>query len=396
MSGTPLATDPVPASQRDKGWYSLKLFTAGLLVSVILIFTMAGANATLDTVFPGLFTWCFKRVYGIWNYFFIAKTTVTPTSTVPITYNNKTFFLAVLVTVFTIIGIKHSIGKWALWICSREKEKGPLYSWLPNFLHSSYAEVKYKLVNKDEAISDLQKKLQDSEKINKDFVGYIRELKEAISITMRDRRLVHNLDNLIGKAFIMAAQAFTTGKDDADRLIRFMSQVCAEICSTTINNENNKHAYIFIRNYKADNMTLVGECRSGSNLSGILQFSKGEGFVGRVWEEGTTKLFTDIHKQAADIIVKKGERRYNSIVGVPIINGSEVIGIVVVSSQMENEVSEADVDNISRYLNIIQLGLLLEFSNLIQPGGDEYEVLGRVIQQKEQSGRSHKRAEENQ
>jgi hypothetical protein len=119
-----------------------------------------------------------------------------------------------------------------------------------------------------------------------------------------------------------------------------------------------------------------------SNMDGKPTFKIGEGFVGLVWHEGVEKLYTDISKDAHDIIVKKGERRYNSIIGVPIKNGNEVIGVVVVSSQQANEVSEADYDNISRYLNIIQLSLLIEFSNNIKIGGDGYETLVRLLQQK--------------
>jgi putative methionine-R-sulfoxide reductase with GAF domain len=375
-----------PNPQPIRSGHLFKMWTAGFLVLLILIFTLAGANSTLDSVFPGLFAWCFSRMHSILTYFFVTHSVVTTTNqTVPtpiIIYNTKDFFLVALILIFAVLGAKNAIGKWALWICSREKEKGPLYSWLPNFLYSEYAIERYKLANKDEEITKLQKDMKAKEQDIISLSAYLSQLKEAINITLRDRRLVHNLDNLIGKCYVMSAQVFSSGKNDDDRLKRFLSQICAEICSTTIDSQNNKHANIFLRDFSDEKMVLVGECRSGSNLDGTLKFSKGEGFVGRVWDKGEEQLYTDISTQAHDIIVKKGERRYNSIAGVPIKHRDEVIGIVVVSSQQANEVSEADYDNISRYLNIIQLALLIECSNIIPKGGDEYESLVKLLQQK--------------
>lgn len=376
-----------PKPQTDKSWHFFKVVTAGFLVLLILIFTLAGANSTLDSVFPGLFEWCFTKFHSILDYFFVAHPVVSastqPAPPPAITYNTKDFFLVALILIFAALGAKNALGKWALWICSREKEKGPLYSWLPNFLYSEYAVERYKLANKDEEISKLQKEMQAIDLENQKLKLYTAQLKEAVNITMRDRRLVHNLDNLIGKCYVMAAHVFSTKKRDDDRLRRYLSQICSEICSTTINSQNNKHAYIFLRDFADEKMVLVGECRSGSNLDGTLKFKRGEGFVGRVWDKGEELLYTDISNQAHDIIVKKGERRYNSIAGVPLKHRDEVIGVVVVSSQQANEVSEADYDNISRYLNIIQLALLIEFSHFIPKGGDEYESLVRLLQQKE-------------
>jgi len=379
MSELGLETEPKSSKPpADKSYYLLKITTAGILVFSILIFTLAGFNSTFDNLLPGAIDWFFTKLNEILHYFFVPKGT-TPTPAV--TYNSKTFFVPVLIVIFSAIGVKNSIGKWALWICSREKEKGPLYSWLPNFLYSEYAVEKYKIANKNEELEKIQSDMQKAQQDNLLLRSYVTQLKEAVNITLRDRRLVHNLDNLIGKCYAMTDQILKKKDRDQDRLIRFLSQVCSEICSTTIDIQNNKHAYIFIRNFKDDKMELVGECRSGSNLSGVLKFEKDEGFVGKVWATGEEQLITNISTQANDVIVKKGERRYNSIAGVPLKHGDEIIGVVVVSSQQENEVSEEDYDNISKYLNIIQLALLIELSNLSPKGGDEYVSLVSLLQQ---------------
>jgi len=127
-------------------------------------------------------------------------------------------------------------------------------------------------------------------------------------------------------------------------------------------------------------MILVGECRSGANLEGPPAFAIGEGFVGHVWAEGTEVVYTDIAEEASHIIEKAGERRYNSIIGVPIKVTNEIVGIVVISSQQKNEISKMDADNVKRYQNLILLALLIELSRKLK-GGDKYDVLVKALKQ---------------
>ena len=119
--------------------------------------------------------------------------------------------------------------------------------------------------------------------------NYIELLKQSVKETFLDRRLVFNLDNLIGKSFNQLHSKMRNSENDINRLKMFLNSVCSEICSTTVNTNNDKHAYIFLKNDEEDMMVLVGESRGGSNIDGTPKFKKGEGFVGRS-EEHTSEL----------------------------------------------------------------------------------------------------------
>lgn len=372
------STEGVPSIRNPREGYLGRMLLSVIISSILLFLLLLGFNTSLDAVMPSAIVWCYKLLNDIVSFLF-----VTSNQSGANVYNEKTLFIAFLFLLFAGLGIKHYIGKWALWLCSRDPEKGLFYSWIPNFLYHEYATERYKLANKEEEIAALQKKNLELEAENQSHIFLLAEMKRSVRDSQRDRRLVLNLDHLVGKCYIMAAKTFTQRDYEPYRLKVFLNSICAEICSTTMDSNNNKHAYIFLHNAQDDTMTLVGECRSGSSIDSNLKFSKGEGFVGRVWEAGKKMLYTDIANQASDIIVKTSERRYNSIAGVPIVHQDQLIGVVVVASQQAGEISEADYDNIERYLNLVQLALLIELSYLIPKGGDEHGILQELLSKKE-------------
>jgi putative methionine-R-sulfoxide reductase with GAF domain len=350
-----------------------RMIMAWFLAFALLAFIFYGFNAAIDATLAGVIVWVYGLLNTIMKFLFFTAGG----------YNNKTLFIGIIFIVFALLGMYHYLGKWALWLCSRDKERGPLYSWMPNFLYHDYALERYRLANKNEEIKKMQEKITEVEKYSEAQSILVVELQKSVRDSERDRRLVLNLDHLVGKCFNLAAKSFTIKDRSPYRLSLFLNSVCAEICSTTMDNRNNKHAYIFLRDYSEDKMVLIGECRSGSSIDSRLMFSKGEGFVGKVWDQNDRLLIKDIQLEASDIIVKKGERRYNSIVGVPIYHLNEMIGIVVVASQSKDELNEGDFDNIERYLNIIQLSLLIELSYEIPlKGGDENAILIELLSKK--------------
>ncbi|WP_240420332.1 GAF domain-containing protein [Paenibacillus periandrae] len=361
----------------EKG-LGIRMIFAFITAFGLLALTLFAFNAMIDTAFSILIVKTYLILNEIVSFFFVLNGN----------FNTKTIFIAFIFLIFAGLGMYHYLGKWALWLCSRDRERGQLYSWMPNFLYHGYAVERYKLSNKEEEIKKLQKDMAAIE-AEKMVTGLLLdEMRRSVNNSLRDRRLVLNLDNLIGKCYSMAAKSFTLKDHEPYRLNLFLNSVCAEICSTTMDSNNNKHAYIFLRDFTDEKMELVGECRSGSNISSNLSFEEGIGFVGRVWKNKEKMIYTDIDKQAHEIIVKQGERRYNSIAGVPIIHNDDVIGIVVVASQLKDEISEVDYDNIQRYLNIIQLSILIELSYRIKKGGDEHAILYELISQKTFFGRS--------
>lgn len=353
-------------------------YTVGMIIASVIIIAMISVTTL------GIFSMIEKIPGSISKMYSVLDTIVTRLFVTDISgvkqYNPGTFFVAFLFILFAGIGAVRSIYKWALWICSREKEKGPFWSWVPNFVYSKFAVEKFRLLNKDEAISELQKVNEGLQKEKDELRLYVAELANAVDVTLRDRRLAFNLDVLSGKAYSLAAASFTNADRDHSLLKLFLSDICGEICSTTFDGKNNKQASIFVRDYEKDTLVMLGSCRSGNNPYGVTEFKNGEGFVGQVWKMGHDIVYTDIQEQAADILVKEGERRYNSIVGVPLLSKREVIGVVVVASQQREEVSLADCDNIKRYINLIRLGLLIHLSPLIKKGGDQYEVLDQALQ----------------
>ncbi|MDQ0896397.1 MULTISPECIES: GAF domain-containing protein [unclassified Paenibacillus] len=359
-------------SYNPKKGYKRRMVIAGIMALVLTCVTLYGIDAAVDGAVPQIIVLIYNGINTVCTFLFVSNGT----------FNNKTLFIVLMFLVFAWIGMYRVLGGWALWLCSRDKERGQLYSWFPNLLHHEYAVEQYKQVGKDEEIKKLQQRITELEALNAAHTIVFDELNVTVKDTLRERRLVMNLDHLIGKCYNLAAKSFTLRDKEPYRLNLFLSSICAEICSTTIDSTNNKHAYIFLRNIPEESMVLVGECRSGSSIDGSLKFSKGEGFVGQVWEENRRILYTDISSQAAHIIVKQGERRYNSIVGLPIMHHGEMIGVVVVASQSKDEVSEADFDNIERYLNIIQLSLLIELSYQVRLGGDEHAILLELLSQK--------------
>lgn len=360
-----------PSYDPKKG-YKRRMASAGFMALVLTCLTLYGIDAALDGTVPQVIVWIYNQINSVCTFLFVTNGT----------FNNKTLFIVLMFLVFAGIGMYRVLVGWALWLCSRDKERGQLFSWFPNLLHHEYAVDQIKQVGKDEVIKKMQQRITELEALNAAHEIVFNELTVTVKDTSRERRLVMNLDHLIGKCYNLAAKSFTKRDKEPYRLNLFLSSICAEICSTTIDSTNNKHSYIFLRNFPEESMVLVGECRSGSSTDGSLKFSKGEGFVGQVWEENRRILYTDISSQAADIIVKQGERRYNSIVGLPIIHHQELIGVIVVASQSKDEVSEADFDNIERYLNIIQLSLLIELSYQIRLGGDEHAILLELLSQK--------------
>ena len=93
--------------------------------------------------------------------------------------------------------------------------------------------------------------------------------------------------------------------------------------------------------------------------------------------------------------VVKGEKRYNSIAGLPIMFKEDLLGVVVVASQQANEISNEDFDNLKRYLHIIQLALLIAVSqNNKVRGGDEYASLYRIVQEEQSAEPAAQGAEE--
>ncbi|CAG7651448.1 GAF domain-containing protein [Paenibacillus allorhizosphaerae] len=360
-----VATDP-------KRGFRIRMVGAAMMALVLTCLTLFGINAAIDSVFPGLIIWIYKMINDICTLLFVSNGA----------FNNKAIFIIFLFSFFTVIGAYNVLRGWALWLCSRDKERGQLYSWVPNLLHHEYAVELIKKVATEDVIKKLKEKITELEQVNAARSVVTDQLNSSMKDTLRERRLVLNLDHLIGKCYNLAVKTFTQKVNEPYWLNLFLNSVCAEICSTTVDSQNNKHSYFFLRDIPNEKMVLIGECRSGSSVDGSLKFSKGEGFVGQVWEENRRIVYTDIPQQAAHIIVKQGERRYNSIIGVPIYQQNEMIGVVVVASQSSHEVSEADFDNIERYVNLIHLSLLVALSYQNRLGGDEHGILFELLSQK--------------
>ena len=353
--------------------YKWKMFWAGITITVLLGIFFTGINAFFVAVAPGPMNSLLEKG----EYIITALFQIEEGETV--SYNTKNVFIIVFILVFFILGLYHYLKQWALWLCSREKEKNTIVSWLPNVFHSSEAEEKFALINEDKKIEELQEKVNDMEQEQKQLQNYIELLKQSVKETFLDRRLVFNLDNLIGKSFNQLHSKMRNSENDINRLKMFLNSVCSEICSTTVNTNNDKHAYIFLKNDEEDMMVLVGESRGGSNIDGTPKFKKGEGFVGKLWSENKDDLITDIKENASGIIETNGERRYNSIIGKRILYKNEIIGIIVVTSQLKDEVSEEDFSNLERYVHLILMSLLIETSNIIQKGGDEDDFLLKAL-----------------
>jgi hypothetical protein len=86
-----------------------------------------------------------------------------------------------------------------------------------------------------------------------------------------------------------------------------------------------------------------------------LRLRKGEGFAGRVWEQGETQYLPDISANPSFGGLLKPNDDYKSIVGIPIRVNGDILGVLCVQSEILNGFSPQDLRTLRFYAHACSL-----------------------------------------
>ena len=251
--------------------------------------------------------------------------------------------LAIFVILLAFFGLFYIIPNAAGWLNSSTTVPFPGFSFMPNPLFSEEYKARHPFPNTKVALKNYESVSNKAKQLEEISIKMNALHQKTATTILNINRLQQSLNRMVGEETIVHETNL------------FLNDVASEICTSVMDGESNKSCSIML--VRENSLFIAGYARVRSESRRDNRFPKGSGFAGTVWRNGQPDICNDVEKDGR--FNGKPNRAYKSIIGVPIYDMGNIIGIICVQDSKKDAFVEDDIVLIQSYTEVINLFLTI-------------------------------------